>query len=114
MFGALLLNLRRASGLGWRQKPGSSWELVCPPLRRDEGATPAPVPSLSHALTPDPSPLSTLSCPLSTADQTHPTLGWSTGIQAWIHAGRSSPPWTSTLLSEPALEELCWKCRLPF
>lgn len=58
----------------------------------------------------DTSPLSTLSCPLSTADQTHPILGWSTGIQAWIHAGHPCPPWTSTPLSEPAPEELCWKC----
>lgn len=54
MFGALLLSLRGALGLGWRQRPGFSWELVCPPLRQDEGATPAPVPSPSHALTPLP------------------------------------------------------------
>lgn len=91
MFKGLLLNLRRALGLGWRQKPGSYWEPVCPPLRQDEGATLAPVPSPSHAPTPDPSPLSALSCPLSTADQTHLTLGCSTGIQAWIRAGHPCP-----------------------
>lgn len=122
MFGALLWNLRRTSGLGWRQKPGSSREPVCPPLRQDEGATPVPVPSPSHALTPDPSPLSTLSCLLSTADQTHPTLGCSTGIQVWIHAEHPCPAldlhpfvraWSRGVLLEMPLTETAWAPFVP-